>query len=141
MGKFTLQNSFQIKEGHYLLKIQNVTQNEVNQRVTVTYATKDNQKINEIYSLLDKDGNENEVAIRMLSFLVQIAMQDYNITEIDLEELIGRYIEADLTNQEYEAKDGTKKTAVRLNKKTKTNETFEDIADAEVDYDLNDILS
>lgn len=139
---FQLNNTgFQIKEGNYLLKISNVATNEINKRVTITFITETGRKINELYCLFNSDGTPNDIASRALSYLCICATNNHDLEAIELTDLIGKYITADLSNDKYQSKDGTEKQTIRVTNKRSTNLTFEAKEETPVaEVDLNDIL-
>jgi hypothetical protein len=69
---------------------------------------------------LDKQGQPNPKALVAFSFFARAAMDDPNLDEIDESELVGRYIEAEVTHEKVPHRDDPEKimTFVRLGKKT-----------------------
>lgn len=138
--EFTLRKpDYRIKEGTYTLKVLNVTANEVNHRVMVTYQTEKGRRINEFFFLTKNDGTPNELSETFLTKLVQAALNNYDVDNVKLEDIIGKYIEADLSNREYEV-NGEKKQGINVYNKRPTNETFEDKQEKS-SIDVNDLLA
>ncbi len=135
-------SGFSIKEGNYLLKIANVTENEVNHRIMVTYTTETGRKFNELYCIMNANGTINDVASRTFSWLCICALNDRNISSVEITDLIGKYIRADLLNDKYTSKDGIEKQTVKVIHKEATDEVFEadKVAAEKSDINLDDIL-
>lgn len=111
MAKFkTTQSTFQvIPEGHYVFKIVEVDDSDYEDygTIIVIMQTKDGQKHRERYNLIDADGNPNEIASNVLSTLYRNAVNNLNLkddVEVDTDDLIGCYIQADIIHTESEGK-------------------------------------
>lgn len=111
MAKFkTTQGTFQvIAEGNYIFKITEVDDSNYEDygTIIVVMQTKDGQKHRERYNLVDADGNPNEIASNVLSTLYRNAVNNLNLKddiEVDTDDLVGCYIQADIVHTESEGK-------------------------------------
>ena len=104
-GKFEV-----IPEGHYIFKITNVEYKETFGKLNVTLETKDGQKTVERYSFLKSDGSEQQGAINAFSYFAKAALGDFSLTEIDHEDILGHFIEADVTHTVQPNKNDPNKT-------------------------------
>lgn len=100
MAKIALKAKFNVlPEGFYKFKITEVNFDEVKNKVTVELMTETGETHREIFSFEKKDGGKNDGALWAFSNFVQCAMKDDNILEIDTDELVGKYIQGDITHQ------------------------------------------
>lgn len=97
-GGFTL-----IPEGRYIFKITEVEYKEDFGKMTVSLQTKDGKKHTEMFSLIKKNGEPNEGALKAFSYFARVALNNYNLDEIDHEDIIGCYIEATVRHEEFES--------------------------------------
>ncbi|MDD2954019.1 MAG: hypothetical protein PHC95_12800 [Parabacteroides sp.] len=111
MAKFrTTQSTFQvIPEGNYIFKIVEVDDKDYEDfgTIIIVMQTKDGQKHRERYNLTDQDGNVNEVASAVLSTLYRNAVNNLNLKEdieVDTDDLVGCYIQADIIHTTSEGK-------------------------------------
>lgn len=103
-----------IPEGVHVFKITEVEYDETFGKMTVTMQTQDGQKHFERFSLLKQNGEVNEGAIKAFSFLAKTALNNFEVDEIDEQDLVNCYISAtvkhepyDYTNKNGEHKSGT----------------------------------
>lgn len=155
MAKVKLsENTFKlIPEGKYIFKIVEVNYDEDFGKMKVVLQTKDGQKHTEQYMLLTKKGETNEGALKAFSYLARIALNNPSLDEIDHEDLVGCYISAEVTHDEFEsnkeegkmlktARIGNYESASGFGGKSKATkeEIVEDDEDEDVD-DLDDFLN
>ena len=101
MAKISLMAKFHaLEEGFYKFKITDAKFDAVKNRVTIELMTEAGETHREIFSFEKKDGGKNEAALWAFSNFVQIAMQDDNITEVDTDDLVGKYIQGTIEHQE-----------------------------------------
>lgn len=120
MAKITLsKGGFQlIPEGTTTFKVVDVEYKEDFGKMTVSLQTKSGQKHTERFTLLNAKGEVNEGALNAFSYFAKTCLNNFNLDEIDEQDLIGCYITATVKHESYEyQKDGeTKKgTSARLN--------------------------
>lgn len=112
-GGFTL-----IPEGTTIFKIVGVEYKEDFGKMTVEMQTKSGQKHSERFSLLKNKGEVNEGALKAFSYFAKTALNNYQLDEIDEQDIVGCYIKATVKHEEYSyEKDGETKSgkSARLN--------------------------
>lgn len=97
-GGFTL-----IPEGVTTFKITGVEYKEDFGKMKVELQTKSGQKHYENFSLLTKNGEVNEGALKAFSYFAKTALNNYQLDEIDETDLIGCYITATVKHEEFES--------------------------------------
>ena len=142
-GGFTL-----LPEGVTTFKIVSVEYKEDFGKMKIELQTKGGQKHYENFSLLTKAGEINEGALKAFSYFAKTALNNYSLDEIDEQDLVGCYITAEVTHEEFESnkEPGKMLKSVRLkdyavavgfgSSNTTDNEPLED---DDLDY-LNDFL-
>lgn len=105
MAKIKLsENGFQlIPEGVTIFKITGVEYKEDFGKMKVELQTKSGQKHFENFSLMTKNGEVNEGALKAFSYFAKTALNNFQLDEIDETDLIGRYIQASVTHEEFES--------------------------------------
>jgi len=113
-GGFTL-----IPEGVTTFKIVGADYDEDFGKLEIELQTKNGQKHIERFTLVNADGEVNEGALKAFSYFAKTALNNYNVDEIDEQDLVGCYITATVKHETYTRKKGARKgedaTAVRLN--------------------------
>lgn len=109
MAKFkTTKSNFEvIPVGTYIFKIVEVDDSEYEDfgKIIIIMQTKDGVKHRENFSLVNNDGEVNDIAQRVLSTLYRNAVNNLNLKdeiEVDTDDLIGCYIQADIIHTETE---------------------------------------
>ena len=93
MARIPLTNGFTlIPEGTYVFRIDKVEYDETFGTLEVNMTTKEGYKHRERYSLKNADDEPNEGAMNAFSYLAKTALNNFNVTEIDPEELEGHYL-------------------------------------------------
>ena len=92
-----------IPEGVHTLKITEVEYKEDFGKMKVTMQTKDGKKHTEQFSLLTKGGEVNEGAVKAFSYFAKTALNNFNLDEIDDQDLVGCYITATVKHEEFES--------------------------------------
>ena len=77
-------------------KITGVSYKEAFGKLEVTMQTQSGAKHIERFSLLKADGSANEGALNAFSYFAKTALQDFELSEIDHEDLVGHFIECDI---------------------------------------------
>lgn len=142
-GGFTL-----IPEGVTTFKIVDVEYKEDFGKMKVFLQTKDGLKHTEQFTLLDKNGEVNEGALKAFSYFAKTALNNFNIDEIDEQDLVGCYITATVKHEEFESNrtPGRMLNSVRLNDYTVAagfgsgEKKLQDKAAEEDEDDLDDFL-
>lgn len=120
MAKIGLTEGFSlIPEGTHIFCITAVNYKEAFGKLEVTMQTKGGSKHIERFSLLKSDGSPNEGALNAFSYFAKTALDDFELSEIDHEDLVGCFIECDVEHevQENKNKPGKTVTFVRLAEK------------------------
>lgn len=137
-GGFTL-----IPEGRYVFKITEVEYKEKFGKMTVALVTKDGIKVTQNYGFISKNGEVVEGAINAFSYFAKTALNNFNIDEIDDQDILGCYIEATVSHEEFESK----KEPGKMLKSVKLNDyavasgfgTNTEDDDTDEDEDLDDL--
>lgn len=137
-GGFTL-----VPEGKHIFKITKVETKDDFGKVVITLVTENGAKHVERYSLMNKDGEWVDGAINAFSIFVKTALNDFTLEEIDtseIDKLVGHYIAAVVTHEEYTDNSGTVRKTSRLgNKEVSTGwDTEPEVAKG--GFNLDDIL-
>lgn len=117
MARINLSEGFTlIPEGTYVFQITTVNYNEAFGKMEVTMQTQTGEKHIERFTLLRANGKPNEGALNAFSYFAKTALNDFERTEIDDQELVGHFIECDVEHevQENKNKPGQTVTFVRL---------------------------
>ena len=107
-----------IPEGTTTFKIVAVEYKEDFGKMTVEMQTKSGQKHTERFSLLKNNGEVNEGALKAFSYFAKTALNNFQLDEIDEQDIVGCYITATVKHEDYEyEKDGETKSgkSARLN--------------------------
>ena len=90
-------------------------------KITITLKTEKGLTNKQTY-ILYKDVKKdilNDGAITAFSIMARAVLQDNDVESIEPMELVGKYVQADVTYEEYDKDDGSKGTATRLKNWTK----------------------
>lgn len=143
-GGFTL-----LPEGVTTFKIVSVEYKEDFGKMKIELQTKGGQKHYENFSLLTKAGEINEGALKAFSYFAKTALNNYSLDEIDEQDLVGCYITAEVTHEEFESnkEPGKMLKSVRLKDYAvavgfgSTNTDNEPLEDEDDLDDLDDFLN
>lgn len=83
-----------IPEGEHIFKITKSTYDEDFGKLEVEMVTASGQKHIERYSLITNDGEINEGAQRAFSYMAKTALNNFNLEEVDTDDIVGCYIKA-----------------------------------------------
>lgn len=81
-----------IPEGEHIFKIVKSTYDEDFGKLEVELITASGQRHTERFNLIGNDGEINEKAQNAFSFFAKTALNNYNLEEIDHEDIVGCYI-------------------------------------------------
>lgn len=95
-----------IPEGTYIFEITKVEYKEKYGKLEITAETEDGLKHTERYNLLKANGEPNNGALAAFSFFVKAVFDDFELEEIDHEDLIGKFFKATI---EHTVLESTKK--------------------------------
>lgn len=133
MARIPLSNGFTlIPEGMHVFKITKVEYDETFGKLLVNMETSNGSKHIERFSLLDKNGEPNSSAFNAFSYFARNALNDFSSNDVDPDELVGRYIEAEVTHTELPSRRDPDKTMkfVKLGDKFPAD-GFEDVTQAD----------
>lgn len=110
MARIPMTGGFQIMpEGEQVLKITSAEYDEEFGKAIFTLANAKGQTCQERFSLMNQDGSPNEKALGVFSFFAKTALNDFDIEDVDPEELVGHYLKAEIIhNKVPSTKDPTK---------------------------------
>ena len=141
-GGFTV-----VPEGTHIFKITAVNYKEAFGKLEITMQTKNGDKHIERFTLLKSDGTENPGAVKAFSYFARQALNDISADEIDPENLVGCYLECDVSHdtQPNKNKPGQTVTFVRLDEKRPASgfegeAPVEQKAPEKKSFDLDDLL-
>lgn len=92
-----------IPEGTTTFKITEVEYKEDFGKLTVNMQTKTGAKHTERFSLRKNNGEVNEGALKAFSYFAKTALNNFGLDEIDEADLVGCYITATVTHEEFES--------------------------------------
>ena len=121
MARIPMTAGFQpIPEGVQVLKITKAEYDVDFGKVIITLENVKGQSCQERFNLLNQDNTPNEKALGAFSFFAKTAMNDFDLVDVDPDELVGRYIRAEVIhNKVPSTKDPTKMmTFVNLGEKS-----------------------
>lgn len=146
MAKIGLSSGFSlIPEGTHVFQITAVNYKEAFGKLEINMQTQDGLKHIERYSLLKANGATNEGALNAFSYFAKTALQDDDRSEVDPEELVGRFIECDVEHEVVQKKDGKEgetSTFARLREKRASDgwETVQTTSAPAGGFDLSALL-
>ena len=97
MARIPMTGGFQIMpEGEQVLLITAAEYDEDFGKAIFTLANAKGHTCQERFSLLNQDGSPNEKALGAFSFFAKTAMNNFDLEDVDPEELVGHYLKADV---------------------------------------------
>lgn len=100
MARISIKGGFQnMAEGEHILKITNAEYDEEFGKLMFTLTNVKGQTCIERFSLLNQDNTPNEKAMSAFGFFAKTAMNDFDIEDVDPEELVGHYIKAEVIHK------------------------------------------
>lgn len=96
--KLSQSNGMFIKEAgkKVLLQITKANYDQEFGKVELEFKNERGEIINENYNLMANDGSINEPALKAFSYFTRVAMGDWGVQEVEEEELIGKWLRADI---------------------------------------------
>lgn len=149
MARIPLSEGFTlIPKGTHVFKIVDVNYKEDFGRLEVIMQTVKGQKHTERFSLLGKDGQPNQGGCNAFSYFAKTALNDFSLTEIDENDLIGCYMRCEVDHEEVPSNRDPNKTVkfVRLVDKEPADGFDEEVVPSsptmakKKGFDLGDIL-
>ena len=125
MAKIKLSNSTfsLVPEGTHVFQITAVEYKPDFDKLNITMKTATGATHIERFTFTNSNGEPNEAAINIFSYLAQTALQNYDLEEIDEQDLVGCYIKAEVTHDVLQNRNDPTKTVTfsRLGKKYPAN--------------------
>lgn len=104
MAKIGLSESFSlIPKGTHVFKIVGVNYKEDFGKMEVTMQLTSGQKHIERFYLLNKDNEPNQGGLNAFSYFAKVALNDFSLTEIDEQDLVGCYLRCEVDHEEVES--------------------------------------
>ena len=138
-----------IPEGTAIFKVVEVDDSKYEDfgKLSVKLQTAKGETHTEMFSLIGKNGDLNEGALKAWSYFARVCLNNFQADEIDTQDIVGCYIQATVKHETYIKSKGDKAgeegKAVRLNDYTTATgfagKVAEDVEDDE-DEDLDDFL-
>jgi len=104
-----------IPEGEHVFKVTKCTYDEDFGKLEVELTTASGQKHIERFSLINDLGEINEGAQKAFSFFAKTCLNNYNLDEIDTDDLVGRYIKAEVIHRKEPSNKDPNKTVTFIN--------------------------
>lgn len=116
MARITLTNGFSIiPEGEYIFCVYGVEYDPEFGKLQIKLVTADGQTHIERYSLMKQDGTPNETAYSIFSYLAKTIMNDFSLEDVDPDDLVGKYLKAEIKHTELPSKKDPTKTSTFAN--------------------------
>lgn len=141
------ENTFTIiPEGTTIFKVMEVDESKYDDygKLKVTLQTSSGEKHFENFSFTKANGDINEGALKAWSYFARVCLNNFQVEEIDTQDIVGCYIQANVTHETYTRTSGEKAgqeaTAVRLKDYTSAsgfNSTKGKVDPVEEDDDLD----
>jgi len=97
MARIPMTSGFQlIPEGEYVFRIYDATYDENFGRIEIYLVTAQGQTLTERFSIKDDNDEMNNKALNAFSYFAKTAMNDFDMDDVDPEELVGHYIRAEV---------------------------------------------
>lgn len=104
-----------IPEGTYIFRIWDASYDEEFGKIEVKLVNAEGATHTERFSIKNNDDTFNEGAMNAFSYFAKTAMNDFSLEDIDPEELIGHYIEAEVTHTKLPSNKDSNKTVTFAN--------------------------
>ncbi len=143
------ENTFTIiPEGTTTFKIMEVDESKYDDygKLKVTLQTSSGEKHFENFSFTKANGDINEGALKAWSYFARVCLNNFQVEEIDTQDIVGCYIQATVNHEKYTRTSGEKAgqeaTAVRLKDYTSAsgfNSTKAKVDPVDEDEELDDL--
>ena len=101
MARIPMTGGFSpMDEGNQVLRIYGVQYNEVFGNLTIYLNNAKAQTMRETFRFKGKDGKPNEAAMNAFSYFAKTAMQDFEMEDVDPQDLVGKYIRCEVVHNE-----------------------------------------
>ena len=121
MARIPMTSGFTlIPEGEYVFRIYEVTYDEDFGKLEVKLVNAKGQTISERFSLKDNSGEYNEKALNAFSYFAKTALNNFDVEDINPEELVNHFIRAEVVHVKQPNKNHPEKTVTFANLGDKT---------------------
>ena len=120
MAKLSIKTQYElIPEGWDVFKIYEVEYDESFGVLKIHLVNADGKTFVERFGFQDRNGNESTGARNAFSYFAKCALNDMDAEEVDTDELVGKYIKAEIKHVEVESNkgDGSMRTFANLGDK------------------------
>lgn len=116
MARIPMTNGFVlIPEGTYVFRIYDVSYDEEFGKIEIKLVTAQGQTHTERFTIKDQSDEYNEKALNAFSYFAKTALNDFDVEDVDPEELIDCYIRAEVVHSEVASKKDEKKALTFAN--------------------------
>ena len=95
-----------VPEGVHIFKIDSINYKELYGKLEINLVTKEGYTHTERFSLMDNSGRPNQKALNAFGYFAKVALNNFDATNIDLDDLLGHYIECTVTHEQVPKKNG-----------------------------------
>lgn len=106
-----------IPEGRRTFKIIEIKYDSDFGKMTIALVTAEGMKKIERYTLLNNEGEYNEKAVNAFSYFARIAMGNLQLEEIEEQDLVGKFISAEVVHTKVPSNEDPQKTVTFVNLK------------------------
>lgn len=122
MARIPMTGGFSLMdEGVQVLRIYGVDYSEVFGNLTVYLVNAKAQTMRETFRFKGKNGQPSEGAMNAFSYFAKTAMQDFEMEDVDPQDLVGRYIQCDVVHNQ----NGDGRTFANLGRDKEAADGFE----------------
>lgn len=101
MARIPMTSGFQlIPEGEYVFRVYDATYDETFGKIEVFLVNAQGQTLTERFSIMSNDGTMNEKAQNAFSYFAKTVMNDFNMEDVDVDELVNHYIRAEVVHNQ-----------------------------------------
>lgn len=116
MARIPMTNGFVlIPEGTYVFRIYDATYDEEFGKIEIKLVTAKGQTHTERFTIKDQNDEFNEKALNAFSYFAKTALNDFDVEDVDPEELIDCYIRAEVVHSEVPSNKDPNKTRTFAN--------------------------
>lgn len=116
MARIPMTSGFTlIPEGTYVFRIYAASYDEEFGKIEIKMVTAQGMTHTERFSIKNQDDTFNEGAMNAFSYFAKTAMNDFTLEDIDPEELVDHFIEAEVTHSNFPSKKDPNKTVTFAN--------------------------
>lgn len=116
MARIPMTNGYVlIPEGTYVFRIYDVSYDEEFGKIEIKLVTAQGQTHTERFTIKDQNDEYNEKALNAFSYFAKTALNDFDVEDVDPEELIDCYIQAEVVHSQVPSKKDPSKNSTFAN--------------------------